>query len=81
LVGTKADLRDDPETHQKLKDKKQTPITYEQGLNMASKISAMKYMECSALTQNGLKFVFDEAIRAALNPIVPVKHKNECCLL
>ena len=40
------------------------PIQYAQGVAMARDIGAVKYLECSALTQKGLKTVFDEAIRA-----------------
>eukprot|EP01130_Rhizamoeba_saxonica_P011636 TRINITY_DN4839_c0_g1_i1.p1 TRINITY_DN4839_c0_g1~~TRINITY_DN4839_c0_g1_i1.p1 ORF type:complete len:198 (-),score=57.82 TRINITY_DN4839_c0_g1_i1:64-657(-) len=68
LVGTKVDLREDQNTIDKLSAKKQAPITYENGLAMMQNIGAVKYMECSALTQVGLKAVFDEAIRAVLEP-------------
>ncbi|KAL1453182.1 hypothetical protein WDU94_007348 [Cyamophila willieti] len=69
LVGTKIDLRDNKDVLQRLKNMRQSPISYSQGLSMAKEMGAVKYMECSALTQKGLKTVFDEAIRTVLlNP-------------
>ncbi|ELW68189.1 Leucine-rich repeat-containing protein 45 [Tupaia chinensis] len=78
LVGTKLDLRDDKDTLERLRDKKLAPITYPQGLAMAREIGSVKYLECSALTQRGLKTVFDEAIRAVLCP-PPVKKPGKRC--
>jgi Ras-related C3 botulinum toxin substrate 1 len=54
LVGTKLDLREDTETVEKLREKRMAPTTYPQGLQMAKDISAVKYLECSALTQKGM---------------------------
>jgi len=68
LVGTKLDLREDVATVTKLRERRMAPITYPQGMGMAKDIGAVKYLECSALTQKGLKNVFDEAIRAVLSP-------------
>jgi small GTP-binding protein len=61
LVGTKMDLRRDEGTLKKLRDANQIPITYEQGLELARKIKAIRYMECSAKTGEALKSVFDES--------------------
>jgi len=44
--------------------RRMAPIQYSQGVAMAKDIGAVKYLECSALTQKGLKTVFDDAIRA-----------------
>jgi Ras-related C3 botulinum toxin substrate 1 len=84
LVGTKLDLREDPEKLESLKEKGLSPITPEQGQDMAREIKAVCYMECSALTQKGLKAVFDEAIRVVLNPpqaTKKAKKRGGCNLL
>ena len=54
------DLRDDPSVLEKLAKSRQRPITFEQGERLARELGAVKYVECSALTQKGLKNVFDE---------------------
>lgn len=68
MVGTKIDLREDPEKLESLKEKNLSPITPEQGEELSREIRALKYMECSALTQKGLKEVFDFAIKTVLQP-------------
>lgn len=55
--GTKIDLRDDRETLTALAEQSLSPIKREQGQKLANKVRAVKYMECSALTQRGLKQV------------------------
>lgn len=75
LVGTKLDLREDPDTNARLRDRRMQPISYSQASHMAKEINAVKYLECSALTQKGLKTVFDEAIRCVCTyarPAAPV---------
>ncbi|KAI4574449.1 hypothetical protein MJG53_002399 [Ovis ammon polii x Ovis aries] len=76
LVGTQIDLRDDPSTIEKLAKNKQKPITPETAEKLARDLKAVKYVECSALTQKGLKNVFDEAILAALEPPEPKKSRR-----
>eukprot|EP00039_Didymoeca_costata_P026943 m.17046 g.17046 ORF g.17046 m.17046 type:complete len:193 (+) comp5883_c0_seq1:226-804(+) len=81
LVGTKLDLREDPEACQKLKAKGQDVIKYEQGIAMQKEMGSKFYQECSALTQKGLKAVFDNAIRAVLSPVAVKQKKKSCALL
>ena len=71
LVGLEIDLREDPVIIENLKKVKQKPVTFEEGEKLARELRAVKYVECSAFTQKGLKNVFDEAILAALEPPEP----------
>jgi small GTP-binding protein len=66
LVGTKLDARNDQAIVEKLRSQGQKPVSGEQGQELAKKIKAVKYMECSAKTSENLKSVFDEAIKAVL---------------
>jgi cell division control protein 42 len=53
-------LRDDPSVREKLGKQKMQPVKKEDGERMAKDLGAVKYVECSALTQYKLKDVFDE---------------------
>ncbi|KAM9960645.1 hypothetical protein ACTFIW_009791 [Dictyostelium discoideum] len=61
LVGTKLDLRGKGKGEEK-------EVTPEMGEQMRAAIGAYKYSECSALTQDGLTTVFEEAGRVVLFP-------------
>lgn len=70
IVGTQVDLRDDPAVTDKLARQKQRPVSFDAGERLARELGAVKYVECSALTQRGLKNVFDEvSMRAQLKSL------------
>ncbi|CAF0825426.1 unnamed protein product [Brachionus calyciflorus] len=81
IVGTQTDLRTDSDTINKLKKNNQKPVTPDQAVRLAKELKAVKYVECSALTQEGLKDVFDEAIVAALNPNKKKSKRKKCQIL
>lgn len=67
LVGTQCDLRSDVKVLVELDQYEERPVTEEQALARTRNISALSYVECSALTQKNLKEVFDAAILAAMD--------------
>ncbi|KAJ7423847.1 Rho-related GTP-binding protein RhoE [Willisornis vidua] len=73
LVGCKSDLRTDVTTLVELSNHRQTPVSYDQGANMAKQIGAATYIECSALqSENSVRDIFHVATLACVNKT----HKN-----
>eukprot|EP00092_Neocalanus_flemingeri_P019896 GFUD01021552.1.p1 GENE.GFUD01021552.1~~GFUD01021552.1.p1 ORF type:complete len:197 (+),score=25.31 GFUD01021552.1:113-703(+) len=71
LVGTQTDLRDNALPGETIK-----PVSSTKGEKMAKEVGAKMYIECSALTQRGLKKVFDEAILTSFEPPGMEKPRN-----
>ncbi|MCJ1248036.1 Rho GTPase [Trapelia coarctata] len=67
IVGTQVDLRDDLQVRDKLAKQRMTPVSKTDGEKMARELGAVKYVECSALTQYKLKDVFDEVSPLSLS--------------
>jgi len=77
LVGTKLDLREEPAINEGLRNQGLAPITKEQGESLSKEIGTSGYVECSALTQKGLKQVFDEAARVVVGTSVNSHNTSE----
>eukprot|EP01101_Sappina_pedata_P012123 TRINITY_DN826_c0_g1_i1.p1 TRINITY_DN826_c0_g1~~TRINITY_DN826_c0_g1_i1.p1 ORF type:complete len:213 (-),score=64.32 TRINITY_DN826_c0_g1_i1:110-748(-) len=84
LVGTKVDLRDHAETLDALTRSGKKPLTEEDGqkfsfayskgrVQVDVKPGELPYMECSALSTNGLKNVFDQVLTLAVLNRNPAK--------
>ncbi|CAO3607545.1 unnamed protein product [Mucor fragilis] len=74
LVALKCDLREE----------KRNTILYEEGLEMAKNINAMRYLECSAKHKRGVKECFQETAKVALSvKLSSSSHdrKGKCILL
>lgn len=81
LVGTKIDLRENRDALLELGSQGITPIKRDAGAKMSHKIRAVKYLECSALTQRGLRQVFEDSVRAVLYPQPRQKRDRKCKVL
>lgn len=73
IVGNKSDLR------VSVKD----PVSAEEALQVAKAVGAVGYMECSALTQQGLLDVFEKAVKVSMESMEETKpqRKFKCTLL
>lgn len=65
VVATKTDLRNDPGTK---------CYTHEEGKKLRRKVKAQSYKECSALLNQGLREVIEEAVRVTTNRKTPKSH-------
>ncbi|EIE88646.1 hypothetical protein G6F46_009417 [Rhizopus delemar] len=82
LVACKKDLRNDPAKIEELRKTSQKPVATEEGMSVAQKIGAYKYIECSAKTGEGVREVFEHAARAALMANKhPGKNKKKKCVI
>jgi Ras-related C3 botulinum toxin substrate 1 len=82
LVGTKLDTRTNPDCLKALEAKGERPVTKSEGQALCEELKGYKYVECSAMTQDGLKLVFDEAIRCVLrNQKKPENNSRRCIIL
>jgi len=77
LVGTKADLRNDVDVANALVQRGLKMISSDEGAQRAKELGFLGHYECSAMTQDGLKTVFDEAINAAIKRQNP--KPQGCC--
>ncbi len=81
LIGTKTDLRGDTKVLTKIAKDGKRAVIPEEAEQVAQQINALKYMECSALTRQGLKAVFDEAISIGMFGLKPQPRKRTCVIL
>lgn len=81
LVATQADLREDPWVIDKLAQLQLHPVSSDAGEHLVRELGAIKYVECSALTQKCVKNVFDEAVVAAVEFPVAKKKKRNCIVV
>ena len=59
---------------------KKPMIDYNQGLDVARRIKAMRYLECSAMRNRGVNEAFTEAARVALS-VKPAGEKDSKCVV
>jgi GTPase SAR1 family protein len=64
LVATKTDARGDPEVVAKLAQRELSPVSTAEGAAFAEEHGCACFVECSSVTQDGVREVFEEAVRS-----------------
>lgn len=84
LVALKCDLREQGEEEegepQGEHPEKKPTIPYDQGLEVARRIGAMRYLECSAMKNRGVNEAFTEAARVALS-VKKDREESKCTVM
>ena len=63
-------------------DEESEPISEAEGQALARRIKAVSYVECSSLVQTNLSLVFEEVIKAHVNPaVVKIEEQKSCCAI
>lgn len=75
LVGTKLDLMTDENTLRMLQKQNMVPVSSAMAEKLVTELKMAGYLECSGLTQAGVKVVFDEASRLAVGKPLLIAHK------
>ncbi|KAI1816140.1 putative RHO3 protein [Poronia punctata] len=86
LVALKCDLRENNEededaTAEGNQREKKPMIDYNQGLDVARRIKAMRYLECSAMRNRGVNEAFTEAARVALSVKPSGEQESKCVVM
>lgn len=68
LIGTKSDVRDDPHVLDELDEQGLSPVTEKEASDLAKRLGIVGYLECSAASQQGVREVFDCAIKSVIAP-------------
>ena len=71
--------RQDKATIDKLADKDQAPISFEVGSKVPEQLNAAKYLECSAMTMEGVRTVFDRAILERMKQVEGEQKNKKMC--
>ncbi|KAG5656050.1 hypothetical protein KAF25_001620 [Fusarium avenaceum] len=80
LVGLKTDLRENRVLRQEIQSSPLQFVTTQEGKEYARELGAICYVECSALTGQGIDNVFELAVRATLVKSEEKQGKS-CCVV